>query len=191
MSKLRLGDPLDKSTDIGAINSLQQLKRIKSLVISGTKEGANIYQPKIEVPKSGYYYPPTLLENTNQSMNVCQTEIFGPVLSVIPFRTPNEAVSIANNSKYGLSSSVWTENINLGLDIAPKIKVGVVWINSTNMFDASAGFGGYRESGFGREGGEEGLLDYLTYSDKILNNITDKKKIKKIKINKNSTIKID
>ena len=191
MSKLRLGDPLDKSTDIGAINSLQQLKRIKSLVISGTKEGANIYQPKIEVPKSGYYYPPTLLENTNQSMNVCQTEIFGPVLSVIPFRTPNEAVSIANNSKYGLSSSVWTENINLGLDIAPKIKVGVVWINSTNMFDASAGFGGYRESGFGREGGEEGLLDYLTYSDKILNNITDKKKIKKIKINKNSTINID
>ena len=191
MSKLRLGDPLDKSTDIGAINSLQQLKRIKSLVISGTKEGANIYQPKIEVPKSGYYYPPTLLENTNQSMNVCQTEIFGPVLSVIPFRTPNEAVSIANNSKYGLSSSVWTENINLGLDIAPKIKVGVVWINSTNMFDASAGFGGYRESGFGREGGEEGLLDYLTYSDKILNNIIDKKKIKKIKINKNSTINID
>ena len=191
MSKLRLGDPLDKSTDIGAINSLQQLKRIKSLVISGTKEGANIYQPKIEVPKSGYYYPPTLLENTNQSMNVCQTEIFGPVLSVIPFRTPNEAVSIANNSKYGLSSSVWTENINLGLDIAPKIKVGVVWINSTNMFDASAGFGGYRESGFGREGGEEGLLDYLTYSDKMLDNITDKKKIKKIKINKNSTINID
>ena len=191
MSKLRLGDPLDKSTDIGAINSLKQLKRIKSLVISGTKEGANIYQPKIEVPKSGYYYPPTLLENTNQSMNVCQTEIFGPVLSVIPFRTPNEAVSIANNSKYGLSSSVWTENINLGLDIAPKIKVGVVWINSTNMFDASAGFGGYRESGFGREGGEEGLLDYLTYSDKMLNNITDKKKIKKIKINKNSTINID
>ena len=113
------------------------------------------------------------------------------MLSVIPFRTPNEAVSIANNSKYGLSSSVWTENINLGLDIAPKIKVGVVWINSTNMFDASAGFGGYRESGFGREGGEEGLLDYLTYSDKILNNITDKKKIKKIKINKNSTINID
>ena len=191
MSKLRLGDPLDKSTDIGAINSLQQLKRIKSLVISGTKEGAHIYQPKIEVPKSGYYYPPTLLENTNQSMNVCQTEIFGPVLSVIPFRTPNEAVSIANNSKYGLSSSVWTENINLGLDIAPKIKVGVVWINSTNMFDASAGFGGYRESGFGREGGEEGLLDYLTYSDKMLNNITDKKKIKKIKINKNSRINID
>ena len=191
MSKLRLGDPLDKSTDIGAINSLQQLKRIKSLVISGTKEGANIYQPKIEVPKSGYYYPPTLLENTNQSMNVCQTEIFGPVLSVIPFRTPNEAVSIANNSKYGLSSSIWTENINLGLDIAPKIKVGVVWINSTNMFDASAGFGGYRESGFGREGGEEGLLDYLTYSDKMLNNISDKKKIKKIKINKNSTINID
>ena len=191
MSKLRLGDPLDKSTDIGAINSLQQLKRIKSLVISGTKEGANIYQPKIDVPKSGYYYPPTLLENTNQSMNVCQTEIFGPVLSVIPFRTPNEAVSIANNSKYGLSSSVWTENINLGLDIAPKIKVGVVWINSTNMFDASAGFGGYRESGFGREGGEEGLLDYLTYSDKMLDNITDKKKIKKIKINKNSTINID
>ena len=191
MSKLRLGDPLDKSTDIGAINSLQQLKRIKSLVISGTKEGANIYQPKIDVPKSGYYYPPTLLENTNQSMKVCQTEIFGPVLSVIPFRTPNEAVSIANNSKYGLSSSVWTENINLGLDIAPKIKVGVVWINSTNMFDASAGFGGYRESGFGREGGEEGLLDYLTYSDKMLDNITDKKKIKKIKINKNSTINID
>tara|TARA_A100001011_G_scaffold399889_1_gene510820 strand:+ start:2670 stop:5024 length:2355 start_codon:yes stop_codon:yes gene_type:complete len=191
MSKLRLGDPLDKSTDIGAINSLQQLKRIKSLVISGTKEGAIIYQPKIEVPKSGYYYPPTLLENTNQSMNVCQTEIFGPVLSVMPFRTPKEAVSIANNSKYGLSSSVWTENINLGLDIAPKIKVGVVWINSTNMFDASSGFGGFRESGFGREGGEEGLLDYLTYSDKIPNTKTDKKKIKKIKINKNSTINID
>ena len=136
MSKLRLGNPLDKSTDIGAINSLQQLKKIKSLVTSGSKEGANIYQPKIEIPKKGFFYPPTLLENTHQSMNICQTEIFGPVLSVIPFRTPKEAVSIANNSRYGLSSSIWTENINLGLDIAPKIKAGVVWINSTNLFDA-------------------------------------------------------
>ena len=191
MSKLRLGNPLDKSTDIGAINSLQQLKKIKSLVASGSKEGANIYQPKIEIPKKGFFYPPTLLENTHQSMNICQTEIFGPVLSVIPFRTPKEAVSIANNSRYGLSSSIWTENINLGLDIAPKIKAGVVWINSTNLFDASAGFGGYRESGFGREGGEEGLLDYLKESSKPLISVQKQKKNKNKKIEKNKPKTID
>ena len=124
-------------------------------------------------------------------MNICQTEIFGPVLSVIPFRTPKEAVTIANNSRYGLSSSIWTENINLGLDIAPKIKAGVVWINSTNLFDASAGFGGYRESGFGREGGEEGLLDYLNESSKPLISVQKQKKNKNKKVDKNNPKTID
>ena len=162
MGRLHLGNPLDKSTDIGAINSSQQLAKIKDLVASGEKEGAKIYQPKLKMPTEGFFYPPTLLEETHQSMDICQTEIFGPVLTVIPFRTPKEAVAIANNSRYGLSASIWTENINLGLDIAPKLKVGVVWINSTNLFDASAGFGGYRESGYGREGGLEGLREYLT-----------------------------
>ncbi len=161
MGKLRLGNPLDKSTDIGAINSSSQLEKIKSLVAIGEKEGAKIYQPKMSIPKQGFFYPPTLLEQTHQSMDICQTEIFGPVLCIIPFRTPKEATAIANNSRYGLSASIWTENINLSLDLAPKIKVGVVWINSTNLFDASAGFGGYRESGYGREGGIEGLLEYL------------------------------
>ena len=162
MERLHLGNPLDKSTDIGAINSSQQLAKIKDLVASGEKEGAKIYQPKLKMPTEGFFYPPTLLEETHQSMDICQTEIFGPVLTVIPFRTPKEAVAIANNSRYGLSASIWTENINLGLDIAPRLKVGVVWINSTNLFDASAGFGGYRESGYGREGGMEGLREYLT-----------------------------
>ncbi len=161
MGNLHLGDPLDKSTDVGAINSFVQLEKIRNLVANGKKEGAKIYQPPMKLPDKGFFYPPTLLEETHQSMDICQTEIFGPVLSVIPFRTPKEAIVIANNSRYGLSASVWTENINLGLDVAPKIKVGVVWINSTNLFDASAGFGGYRESGYGREGGVEGLLGYL------------------------------
>ena len=175
MGKLRLGDPLDKSTDIGAINSCQQLEKIKSLVAIGIKEGAKLYQPKLNIPKQGFFYPPTLLENTHQSMDICQTEIFGPVLTVIPFRTPKEAITIANNSRYGLSASIWTENINLGLDLAPKVKVGVVWINSTNLFDASAGFGGYRESGYGREGGVEGLIEYLK-DPTIPANIKNKKK---------------
>ncbi len=179
MGRLHLGDPLDKSTDIGAINSFSQLEKIKSLVASGEKEGAKIYQPKIEMPTQGFFYPPTLLEQTHQSMDICQTEIFGPVLTVIPFRTPKEATAIANNSRYGLSASIWTENINLCLDLAPKIKVGVVWINSTNLFDASAGFGGYRESGYGREGGIEGLLEYLK----------DPKLSRKLNSNRKSSIK--
>ena len=137
MEKLHLGDPLDKSTDIGAINSFAQLEKIKNLVARGAKEGAKVYQPKLTIPKQGFFYPPTLLEEAHQSMDICQTEIFGPVLSILPFRTPTEAIAIANNSRYGLSASVWTENINLGLDLAPKIKVGVVWINSTNLFDFS------------------------------------------------------
>ena len=161
MSKLRTGNPLDKSTDIGAITSKTQLKKIKSLITLGKEEGATVYQANAETPGGGLYIQPTLITDVHNSMRIAQEEIFGPVLVVISFRTPFEAVEVANNSRYGLSASIWTENINLALDLAPKVKAGVIWINSTNLFDAGVGFGGVRESGFGREGGREGMLDYL------------------------------
>lgn len=161
IENLRVGDPLDKSNDIGAIVDQNQLETIKSLVQRGVDEGAELIQPKTDVPTEGFFFPPTLLANVDTAAHVAQEEIFGPVLVSMTFRTPAEAVQLANNTRYGLAASVWTENINLALDIAPKVKAGVVWINCTNQLDAAAGFGGMRESGFGREGGREGLFEYV------------------------------
>jgi aldehyde dehydrogenase (NAD+) len=161
MERLRVGPPLDKAVDMGAIVAPVQLERIKQLVDTGQKEGAAMWQPSWAVPREGCFYPPTLFTDVFPSSTIAQVEIFGPVLVSMTFRTPDESVALANNTPYGLAASVWTENINLALDIAPKIKAGVVWVNSTNLFDASSGFGGYRESGFGREGGREGMWEYL------------------------------
>jgi aldehyde dehydrogenase (NAD+) len=161
METLRLGSPLDKSVDMGAIVAPVQLERIRTLVEHGKTEGADFWQPSWACPTEGCFYPPTLFTNVQPSSSIAQVEIFGPVLVAMTFRTPSEAVALANNTQYGLAASVWSESINLALDIAPKIKAGVVWINSTNLFDAAAGFGGYRESGFGREGGREGMYEYL------------------------------
>jgi aldehyde dehydrogenase (NAD+) len=161
METLRLGSPLDKTVDMGAIVAPVQLERIRSLVDAGRKEGADFWQPSWACPTEGCFYPPTLFTNVHPSSSIAQVEIFGPVLVAMTFRTPLEAIALANNTQYGLAASVWSESINLALDIAPKIKAGVVWINSTNLFDAAAGFGGYRESGFGREGGREGMYEYL------------------------------
>jgi len=161
MEKLRIGAPLDKSMDIGAIVAPSQLERIQTLVKQGVDDGATMWQPTWACPTDGYFYPPTLFTGVSPSATIAQVEIFGPVLVSMTFRTPSEAVALANNTPYGLAASVWTENINLALDIAPKIKAGVVWVNSSNLFDAAVGFGGYRESGFGREGGREGMYEYL------------------------------
>ncbi|MEK7466144.1 MAG: aldehyde dehydrogenase family protein [Planctomycetota bacterium] len=161
MEKLRVGDPLDKAIDIGAIVAPVQLERIKELVAKGVAEGAKLWQPSWACPKDGCFYPPTLFTNVSPAATIAQVEIFGPVLIAMPFRTPAEAIQLANNTRFGLAASVWTENVNLALDYARKIKAGTVWINSTNLFDAAAGFGGYRESGFGREGGREGIWEYV------------------------------
>ncbi len=161
METLRLGDPLDKAVDIGAIIAPVQLEKIRELVRRGEEEGARMWQPSWSCPTDGYFYPPTLFTEVAPAATVAQVEIFGPVVVMMSFRTPAEAVELANNTRYGLAASVWTENINLALDIAPKVKAGSVWINCTNMFDAASGFGGYRESGFGREGGREGLWEYV------------------------------
>ena len=161
MTRLRVGDSLDKGIDIGAVVDPVQYENIDAWVKRGAAEGADIFQPSINLPERGCYYPPTLLTNVAASARVAQEEIFGPVLAAMSFRTPDEAVALANNSRYGLAASVWSENISLALDTARKLKVGAVWLNSTNLFDAAAGFGGYRESGFGREGGKEGLFEYL------------------------------
>jgi aldehyde dehydrogenase (NAD+) len=161
MEKLRIGQPLDKAIDMGAIVAPVQLERIRGLVQRGVDEGATMWQPSWACPTDGYFYPPTLFTDVQPSSTIAQVEIFGPVLVTMTFRTPEESVALANNTPYGLAASIWTESINLALDIAPKIKAGVVWINSTNLFDASSGFGGYRESGFGREGGREGMWEYV------------------------------
>src|SRR3989441_51350 len=161
MERLRVGPPLDKAIDMGAIVAPVQLERIRSLVNTGVEEGATMWQPSWACPTDGYFYPPTLFTNVSPAATIAQVEIFGPVLVSMTFRTPVEAVELANNTPYGLAASVWTENINLALDVAPKIKAGVVWINCTNLFDAASGFGGYRESGFGREGGKEGMWEYV------------------------------
>ena len=171
MEKLRVGNPLDKSIDIGAIVAPVQLKKIRRIVNKGKKEGSKLWQPSWACPKDGLFFPPSLFTNVSPASYIAQVEIFGPVLSSLTFRTPSEAVAIANNTPYGLAASIWSENINLALGIAPKIKAGVVWINSTNLFDASCGFGGYKESGFGREGGSEGIRAYTNI------NIPQKKKI--------------
>ena len=161
MERLRVGRPLDKSVDMGAIVAPVQLDRIRGLVQRGVDEGSTMWQPSWACPTEGYFYPPTLFTDVQPSSTIAQVEIFGPVLVTMTFRTPEESVVLANNTPYGLAASVWTESINLALDIAPKIKAGVIWINSTNLFDAASGFGGYRESGFGREGGREGMWEYV------------------------------
>ena len=161
METLRVGDPLDKAVDMGAIVAPVQLHKIEALVERGKAEGAVCWQPSWAVPQEGLFYPPTLFTDASPASTVAQVEIFGPVVVSMTFRTPAEAVELANNTRYGLAASVWTENVNLALDVAPKLKAGVVWVNCTNQFDAASGFGGYRESGFGREGGREGLLEYV------------------------------
>ena len=161
MSTLRVGSPLDKGIDIGAIVAPVQLERIRRLVDQGVAEGATCWQPQTEMPTRGLFFPPTLLSNVHPSSIVAQQEIFGPVLAAMTFRTPAEAVELANNTVYGLAASVWSESVNVSLQVAAQIKAGVVWVNCTNMFDAACGFGGYRESGYGREGGREGLFEYL------------------------------
>ncbi|MGB8986368.1 MAG: aldehyde dehydrogenase family protein [Candidatus Sulfotelmatobacter sp.] len=161
MGTLRVGAPLDKAIDIGAIVAPVQLERIRRLVDQGVADGASCWQPQIEMPAQGLFFPPTLLSNVHPTSVVAQQEIFGPVLAAMTFRTPAEAVELANNTVYGLAACVWSESINVSLQVAAQIKAGVVWVNCTNMFDAACGFGGYRESGYGREGGREGLLEYL------------------------------
>ena len=161
MKKLRVGNPLDKSVDMGAIINHSQLEKINQMVSESEKEGAKVFQTEIKCDAKGCFYPPTLITDTEPAMEIVREEVFGPVLVFLTFRTPKEAVEIANNTQYGLAASIWTENINLALDLAPKIKAGVVWVNSSNIFDAAVGFGGYRESGYGREGGKEGMFEYL------------------------------
>jgi aldehyde dehydrogenase (NAD+) len=161
METLRVGDPLDKAVDIGAIVAPVQLERIAGLVQQGKDEGATMWQPSWSCPREGYFFPPTLFTDVSPSATIAQVEIFGPVVVLMTFRTPAEAVELANNTRYGLAASVWSESVNLALDVAPKLAAGTVWVNCTNMFDAASGFGGYRESGFGREGGREGLREYV------------------------------
>jgi aldehyde dehydrogenase (NAD+) len=161
METLRVGSPLDKSVDIGAIVAPVQLARIEELVKQGVDEGATCWQPSWSCPKEGLFYPPTLFTDVTPAATIAQVEIFGPVVVLLTFRTPAESVEIANNTRYGLAASVWSENLNTALDIAPQLKAGTVWVNCTNLFDAAAGFGGYRESGYGREGGKEGLWEYV------------------------------
>ncbi|MEU6906327.1 aldehyde dehydrogenase family protein [Streptomyces coeruleorubidus] len=164
LSTLRLGDPLDKNTDIGAINSEEQLTRITSLVEQGEAEGAERWSAACELPESGYWFAPTLFTNVTQAHTVARDEIFGPVLSVLTFRTPDEAVAKANNTPYGLSAGIWTEKGSRILAVANKLRAGVVWSNTFNKFDPTSPFGGYKESGFGREGGRHGLEAYLAPS---------------------------
>jgi aldehyde dehydrogenase (NAD+) len=161
MNTLRVGSPLDKGVDVGAIVDAVQLERIAGLVKTGIAEGATCYQPEVSMPERGLFFKPTLLTNVSPASTVAQEEIFGPVLVSMTFRTPAEAVELANNTTYGLAASIWSENVNVALDVAAQVKAGVVWVNATNLFDAACGFGGYRESGYGREGGKEGMWEYL------------------------------
>ena len=161
LNRLRIGDPLDKSTDLGAIVHPKQLERIKNLVQQGIQNGGILHQTSSPLPKQGCFFAPGYFTNVSSGSGIMQEEIFGPIVGLMRFRTPDEAIALANNSRYGLSASIWSENINLALSLAAQVKAGVVWINATNMFDAAAGFGGYRESGFGREGGREGMYAYL------------------------------
>jgi len=166
LSTIRVGDPLDKNTDVGAINSKAQLEKITELVESGKAEGADFYQPACDLPERGYFFRPTLFTNVAQSHRIAQEEIFGPVLSVLTFRTPDEAVEKANNTPYGLSAGIWTEKGSRILSMATKMKAGVVWANTFNQFDPTSPFGGYKESGYGREGGMHGLHAYVRLEDR-------------------------
>jgi aldehyde dehydrogenase (NAD+) len=165
METLRVGDPLDKAVDMGAIIAPVQLEKIQGLVRQGEEEGARLWQPSWSCPREGWFFPPTLFTEVSPAATIAQVEIFGPVVVLMTFRTPAEAVELANNTRYGLAASLWTENINLALDVAPQLQAGTVWINCTNVFDAASGFGGYRESGFGREGGREGLREYVKWAE--------------------------
>ncbi len=165
MKTIRVGDPLDKSTDMGALIDASQHRRVARYVALARDDGATVWQSDAALPAIGCFYPPTLISDVGTASAVVQEEIFGPVLVAMPFRTPAEAVDLANNTVIGLAASVWSESISLALDVAPRLKAGVVWINTANQFDASCGFGGYRESGFGREGGREGLREYLVARD--------------------------
>jgi aldehyde dehydrogenase (NAD+) len=166
LATIRVGDPLDKNTDVGAINSRAQLEKITELVAAGVAEGAEIYQPSCDLPDRGYFFRPTLFTNVAQSHRIAREEIFGPVLSVLTFRTPDEAVEKANNTSYGLSAGVWTEKGSRILSIAQKMRAGVVWANTFNRFDPTSPFGGYKQSGFGREGGMHGLHAYVRLEDR-------------------------
>ena len=157
---LRVGDPMDKNTDLGAINSAAQLRRIRELVASGVREGAELYQPPCALPAKGFYFPPTVFSGVSMSHRIAREEIFGPVLSVLTFRTVEEAVEKANNTAFGLSAGVWTDKGSRILKLSAELKAGVVWANTYNKFDPASPFGGYKESGFGREGGRQGLLEY-------------------------------
>jgi aldehyde dehydrogenase (NAD+) len=161
METLRMGNPLDKAVDMGAIVAPVQLEKIQALVEKGKKEGARVWQPTWATPREGFFYPPTLCTECSPASTLAQVEIFGPVVVLMTFRTPDESVQLANDTRYGLAASLWTENVNLALHVAPRLKAGTVWVNCTNLFDAASGFGGYKESGFGREGGKEGLFEYL------------------------------
>ena len=161
MQTIRLGDPLDKSTDMGTLVDVTQQQRVAAYVVTAQEEGATVWQVEQSVPTNRCFYPPTLITNVSSSATVVQEEVFGPVLTAMSFRTPAEAIELANNTVFGLAACVWSESISLALDVAPKLKAGVVWINTANQFDSACGFGGYRESGFGREGGSEGLHEYL------------------------------
>ena len=168
MAKLRVGPPLDKNTDIGPlVDRTPGATACKGLVAEGAAQGAVCWQPDFALPATGYYFLPTLATGVAPANILAQEEVFGPVLAVMSFRNIEEAVELANNTRYGLAASVWSENLNVALHVAPQLKAGVVWINGTNMFDAACGFGGYRESGFGREGGKEGMYEYLTRKEPL------------------------
>jgi aldehyde dehydrogenase (NAD+) len=163
LQTLRLGDPLDKNTDIGAINSRAQLEKIQELVNSGIEQGATLVQQRGELPSRGFFFPASFFTNVHPSHRIAREEIFGPVLSILTFRTPDEAVDKANNTPYGLSAGIWTDKGSKNMWIAQQLRAGVVWCNTFNQFDPSSPFGGYRESGFGREGGVHGLYEYLAH----------------------------
>jgi acyl-CoA reductase-like NAD-dependent aldehyde dehydrogenase len=164
MTTLRVGDPMDKNTDVGAINSRAQMETIGELVASGVAEGAELWQPGCVLPDRGWFYKPTLFTNVAQSHRIAREEIFGPVLSTITFRTVDEAIEKANNTAYGLSAGIWTDKGSRILQVAAQLKAGVVWANTFNRFDPTSPFGGYKESGYGREGGLQGLHAYLRSS---------------------------
>ena len=161
MNSLRLGDPMDKNTDVGAINSKAQLDKIKGLVKKGLNEGGELWQPECKIPKNGFWFAPAIIDGVSPANTVAREEIFGPVLSVITFRTPAEAVTKANNTEYGLSAGIWTEKGSKMLKVADQLNAGVIWSNTFNQFDPTSPFGGFKESGYGREGGRQGLTAYL------------------------------
>jgi len=167
MSLIRVGDPMDKNTDLGAINSSEQLKRIKELASTGDAEGANRWSPECKLPSKGYWFAPTIFTGVSQSHRIAREEIFGPVLSVLTFRTPVEAIEKANNTMYGLSAGIWSDKGSKILWAAKQLKAGVIWSNTFNKFDPASPFGGYKESGWGREGGRHGLSGYLTSDAKV------------------------